>query len=53
MDIVMRALPSAYGASYDALHTELDTLRARLIHIRNTADEGPDSPGRTGRSSTP
>ena len=31
MDIVMRARPSAYSASQDALRAELDTLRARLL----------------------
>jgi ribonuclease P protein component len=42
MDIVMRALPAAYAASYETLRTEFESLRARLVRpgvARRSADQ--------------
>jgi len=33
MDIVMRALPAAYAASYETLRAEFESLRARLARL--------------------
>ena len=36
MDIVMRALPGAYRASYDELRTQVESVLARLIRWLDT-----------------
>jgi ribonuclease P protein component len=51
MDIVIRALPSAYRASYDELHTQVEAVLTRLVRwldtLRDTASppavKGPQS----------
>jgi len=42
MDIVMRALPSAYAASFGALRDELQSLPARLDRLRAVAATAQD-----------
>jgi len=37
MDIVMRALPVAYTASFGALRAELESLSTRLVRLRDAA----------------
>jgi hypothetical protein len=46
MDIVMRALPSAYRASIDELRAEVDSLQAKLMRLVSTSRSGA-SGGRT------
>ena len=38
MDIVMRARPAAYEASNEALRTEFDRLRLRLLRLATSSD---------------
>jgi ribonuclease P protein component len=40
MDIVMRALPSAYRASFDELRAEVDSLQAKLMRLLATYRSG-------------
>jgi ribonuclease P protein component len=44
MEIVMRALPSAYAASFGALRDEFDSLPARLVRLRDVAATAQDGP---------
>lgn len=46
VDVVMRALPSAYRASFHELRAEIETLRARLIRfVQASASESDPSHG--------
>jgi hypothetical protein len=39
MDIVMRALPAAYTASFETLRAEFETLRVRLARFGGASEE--------------
>jgi hypothetical protein len=50
MDIVMRALPAAYMASFEALRAEFESLSARLVRSKETSSSTRgtgDVPGST------
>ena len=51
MDIVMRTLPKAYSASFGALRTEVDSLSARLLRLRDASARKAE-PGDHSGSST-
>jgi ribonuclease P protein component len=42
MDIVIRALPTAYAASFGALRDEVDSLPARLVRLRDASATAQD-----------
>jgi ribonuclease P protein component len=43
MDIVMRALPHAYRASFDDLRAEVDSLGTRLLRLTERSGRGGQS----------
>ena len=55
MDVVIRTLPEAYGASFAALEREIDTVRERLrtMHLpaRGVEESAAPSAGRRGDGS--
>ena|SRR5690349_13387302 len=37
MDVVMRARPSAYGASHEMLQSEIETVKGQLLRLRDAS----------------
>lgn len=43
VDIVMRALPNAYRASFDELGADVEALQARLLRVIESSSDRPTS----------
>lgn len=52
MDIVMRTLPAAYTASFQAMRAEFESLSARLLRLTDTSSRKLKPGDISGSSST-